>query len=111
MIRAHPWAVLVTHAAGGMLASHMPALLDEAATDELAVLTHVAAADPQRPRLEGGGELLIVFQGVNGFLPGAWEGGDGAAIGTWNFEAVHVHGVPEVLDRPRSLALLRRTFG
>jgi transcriptional regulator len=55
-------------------------------------------------------DLLLVFQGEHGLLPGAWQGGDGAAVGTWNFEAVDVHGRPRVLDRAASLELLRRTF-
>lgn len=110
LIRSHPWATLITHGHGGAIASHMPAILDEDRTDQLVLLTHTARADPQRERLEAGAELLLVFQGANGFLPGAWEGGDGAAVGTWNFEAAHAHGRPQVLDRADSLALLRRTF-
>lgn len=110
LIRDHPWATLVSHGDGGAIASHMPAVLDEDDTSRLVVLTHTARADPQRSRLEQGAELLIVFQGENGFLPGAWQGGDGASVGTWNFEAAHVHGRPEVLGRAESLALLRRTF-
>ena len=31
-------------------------------------------------------------------------------MGTWNFEAAHVHGRPQPLDRDGSLDLLRRTF-
>lgn len=110
LIRDHPWATLVTHGDAGAIASHMPAVLDEDRSDGLVVLTHTARADPQRPRLESGVQLLIVFQGEHGFLPGAWQGGDGASVGTWNFEAVHLHGRPQVLDRDGSLALLRRTF-
>ena len=110
LIRSHPWATLVSHGEGGAIASHMPAILDEDDPNRLVVLSHTARADPQRERLEQGVELLIVFQGEHGFLPGAWAGGAGAAVGTWNFEAVHVHGRPVVLDRSASLELLRRTF-
>ena len=110
LIRAHPWAMLVSHGEGGAIASHMPAILDDDEDDRLVLLTHTARADPQRARLERGAELLVVFQGENGFLPGAWQGGDGASVGTWNFEAVHVHGKPEVLERDVALDLLRRTF-
>lgn len=110
LIRSHPWATLVSHGDGGAIASHMPGIVDDDETNGLVVLTHTAHADPQRRRLEQGAELLIVFHGENGFLPGAWQGGDGASVGTWNFEAAHVHGRPEVLDRDGSLTLLRRTF-
>jgi transcriptional regulator len=93
IIREHPWAVLVTDGPGGLLASHMPALVDEAAPEEdLVVLSHTARADPQAARILAGAELLLVFQGEHGYLPGAWEG------------------VPATLDRAGSLDLLRRTF-
>ena len=95
LIRGHPWATLITHGTGGAIASHMPAILDEERRDRLVVLTHTARADPQQARLEAGDDLLVVFQAEHGFLPGAWQGGDGASVGTWNFEAAHVHGRPQ----------------
>ena len=110
LLHDHPWAVLVTHGEGGALASHMPALLDHDAGPELVLLSHTAAADPQAERIRAGAELLVVVQGEHGYLPGAWAGGHGASTGTWNFEAAHFHGRPEVLDRAGSLELLRRTF-
>ena len=113
VIRAHPWATLVTHGAEGLLASHMPALVDEEASGAagLVVLSHTARADAQTARMLEGREVLVVFQGEHGFLPGAWaEELAPGQTGTWSFEAVHVHGRPEVLDEAGSLDLLRRTF-
>jgi transcriptional regulator len=110
IVRRHPWATLVTHGEDGLLASHMPALVDDAAPDELVLLTHTARADPQTARIEARAELLVVVQGEHGFMAPGWHGPPGTAIGTWNFEAVHVHGRPEPLDRAGSLDLLRRTF-
>ena len=111
VVRAHPWVVLVTDGDGGLLASHMPAVLDEdAGPDELVVLSHTARADAQTSRVLAGEEVLVVVQGEHGFLPGRWNDPAAPSTGTWNFEAVHVHGVPEVLDRAGSLDVLRRTF-
>ncbi len=110
LIHGYPWATLISHGETGAIASHMPAILDEDGTERVVLLTHTARADPQRERIERGVELLVVFQGEHGFLPGAVAGGDGAAVGTWNFEAVHVCGRPVVLDRPASLEVLRLTF-
>ncbi len=111
VIRAHPWATLVTHGAEGLIASHMPAVVDEDAPGDLVVLSHTARADPQAARIAEGREVLVVFQGEHGFLPGAWaEELAPGQTGTWSFEAVHVHGRPEVLDEAGALDLLRRTF-
>jgi transcriptional regulator len=110
VVRAHPWATLVTHGPEGLLASHMPVVVDEHAPGDLVLLTHTARADPQTRRIEEGREVLVVVQGEHGFLPGAWARAPGQT-GTWSFEAVHVHGRPEVLDDPGdALDLLRRTF-
>src|SRR3954453_4531030 len=98
VVREHPWAVLVSAGPDGLLASHMPAVVDETA-DGFVILSHTARADPQAERILAGAELLLVFQGEHGYLPGAWAGGHGASTGTWNFEAVPAHGGPEPLAR------------
>jgi transcriptional regulator len=110
ILRAHPWVTLVTHGAEGLRASHMPAVVDEEAEGDLVVLSHTARADPQTERIRSGHEVMLVVQGEHGFLPGAWARAPGQT-GTWSFEAVHVHGRPEVLDDPEdALDLLRRTY-
>ena len=110
LIADHPWATLVVQGQDGLLASHMPAVADPDAAGGLVILTHTARADPMAAAIAQGADILLVFEGENGFIPGEWSGGPGASTGTWNFEAVHVRGRPEPLDRDGSLALLRRTF-
>ena len=39
LIRRHPWATFVSPASGGLVASHYPVLLDEAA-DGIILLSH-----------------------------------------------------------------------
>ena len=99
IIREHPFATLVT---GDLCATHMPCLLDDA-TDELAVLGHVARADPVAESLDG--PLLAVFHGPHGYVSANWYATD--TIPTWNHLTLHVRGCPTVLDD--ALPVLRRT--
>jgi transcriptional regulator len=41
LILENPWATLVTHTTGGLVASHYPVLVDES-RDEFSIVTHLA---------------------------------------------------------------------
>lgn len=99
IVRAHPFATIVGE---GLLATHMPCLVDEDA-DGLAVVGHVAKADPAVGALDG--RVLLVFHGPHGYVSASWY--EGETIPTWNHVTLHVTGTPEVLDDP--MPVLRRT--
>lgn len=111
LIDDYGWAVLVTGGSAGLRATHIPCLLDpDTAADEkdLVILGHTARADPQSRDLTAGEEVLLVFQGPHGYISPTWYE-DGPFVPTWNYEAVHVHGVPDVLDGEAGFAVLERT--
>jgi transcriptional regulator len=99
VVRAHPFATIVTD---GLRATHMPCLVDEDA-DGLAILGHVARADPAAAAI--GSPLLAIFHGPHGYVSASWYGED--TIPTWNNVTLHVRGTPELLPDP--MPLLRRT--
>ena len=61
LIVENPWATIVSHAGGEIVASHYPVLLDEA-TEDLAVVTHVGRPD-ETLHLFGNTELLLIVAG------------------------------------------------
>ena len=61
LIRDHPWATIVSHHDGGLVASHYPVLLDEE-RDDLAVVTHVGRPDEQVHGF-GAAEMLLIVAG------------------------------------------------
>ena len=63
LIRENPWATLVSHHDGQIVASHYPVLLDDE-SEELAILTHVGRPDEVIHGL-GKGEVLLIVQGRN----------------------------------------------
>jgi transcriptional regulator len=113
LIREHGWAVLVVGGSGGLRAAHVPCLLDPVhdaggAAGQLVVIGHTARADPVVSELLSAQEVLLVFQGPNGYISPAWYGED-PSLPTWNFAAVHVRGIPEVLEGGEAFSVLERT--
>ncbi|MEJ1091897.1 FMN-binding negative transcriptional regulator [Microbacterium istanbulense] len=105
VIAASPWAMIVSDADEGLVASHYVVLLDDDA-DDLTVVGHVGRPDDLIHGL-GERELLIVFQGPHGYVSPGWYG-DVAAVPTWNYVAVHLSGVPEILSDDENLRVLER---
>ncbi len=90
LIRANPFGVLVTHSARGMDASHIPfALQDDG--ERFVLHGHLAAANAQCAELDGQGGLVI-FSGPHAYIAPGWYETQ-PAVPTWDYAAVHVHGV------------------
>ncbi|MDQ0725536.1 FMN-binding negative transcriptional regulator [Microbacterium sp. W4I20] len=105
VIDANPWATIVSTGEDGQVASHYVVLLDES-RDDLTVVGHVGRPDDLIHGL-GEHELLVVFQGPHGYVSPGWYG-DVKAVPTWNYTAVHLSGVPEILSDDENLAVLDR---
>jgi transcriptional regulator len=117
LIRANPWATIVSEGADGLVASHYPVLLDEPraeagtdaadAADELAIVTHVGRPDEE---LHGFGEreVLLIVAGPHGYISPSWYADGATTAPTWNFSVAHCHGIPEILDADENLRVLTR---
>jgi transcriptional regulator len=105
VVDANPWATIMSAGADGPVASHYVVLLDED-RDDLTIVGHVGRPDD---RIHGMGEreLLVVFQGPHGYISPGWYG-DVQAVPTWNYTAVHLSGVPEILSDEENLEVLDR---
>lgn len=103
IIAANPWATLVGRDENGMTASHYAVLLDPD-RDDLTIVAHVGRPDDIVLGL-GSQELMVIFQGPHGYISPGWYG-DIAAVPTWNYVAVHLSGVPELLDTEENLRVL-----
>jgi transcriptional regulator len=106
LIRANPWAVLVSANEGELVASHYPILLDEEAPD-LTILTHLGRPDEEVHGLPEG-ELLVIVQGRHGYVSPSWYPPSPRNVPTWNFTVAHCHCAPEILDAEENLAVLTR---
>ena len=106
LIRENPWGILVSARTNQLVASHYPVLLDEDC-DELAVFTHVGRPDD---KLHGFGEqeIMLIVQGVHGYISPSWYASGATRAPTWNFAAAHCYGIPQILDQDANLRTLAR---
>ena len=111
VIRANSFATLTTAGPGGLTTSHLPFLYDDTAGPHGTLFAHMARANGQWREFPA--EALVVFQGEHGYISPRWYAGypDGKNVPTWNYESVHVYGVPRILTDPvRVLDVLGRTI-
>lgn len=106
LVRANPWATIVSTGPEGLVASHYPVLLDEEA-EGLALLTHVGRPDEKVHGL-GEAEVMVIVQGNHGYVsPGWYEPGE-RLVPTWNYTVAHCYGTPQLLDAEENLAVLTK---
>ncbi len=109
LIQANPWATLVSTPAepgADLVVSHLPVLQDPAAPAPV-LLGHLAAADAELHDL-GRRRVVVVVEGASGYISPTWYRA-GPYVPTWNFEVVHLHGVPQVLDAEATYDILDET--
>lgn len=103
VIQAHPFGTLITTVDGRPFATHIPFIIDG---DHL--YGHLARANPQRESL--GGEVLVSFLGPHAYVSPRWYRNPSQDVPTWNYVAVHVYGVAEVVDPEPTVRALARQF-
>jgi transcriptional regulator len=110
LIRAYPFACLVTTRDGEMIASHLPFLLDANRGPRGTLIAHVARANPQHEALAAGATALVAFTGPHAYVSPSWYETH-PAVPTWNYCVVHAYGTARIIDDPGSyLARLATTF-
>ena len=109
---ATPLPVLVTHASQGLIASHVPLLLNPDEGPYGTLYGHLARANPHCKALAEGVENLVIFAGEQAYISPSFypsKAEHGKAVPTWNYLAVHAYGTAEVFDdAERLLALVSR---
>ena len=111
LIRHHSFATLVTNGAEGLIASHVPLLLDESPPPFGRLRGHLARANPQWRDLEHGGEALAIFHGPHAYVSPSWYPSTrehGKVVPTWNYVAVHAYCKARCLHEPTDLVPLVR---
>lgn len=108
-MQASPLPVLVTHASQGLLASHVPMLLNPDEGPCGTLYGHLARANPHWQDLAQGTEALVIFAGEQAYISPTFYPGKadhGKAVPTWNYLAVHAYGMAEVFDDAERLLAL-----
>jgi transcriptional regulator len=100
------FGTLVTLTSGGLMATHLPWLLDREAGEHGTLVGHVARANHQWDTSLPSPEALVLFLGPNAYVSPAWYAAkqvDGRVVPTWNYLAVHAYGPLRTFDDPDRL--------
>ena len=95
MIAAHPLAAIVTQGANGLLASHIPMVLEDDGSEFGVLKGHVARGNDQWKDSSGQVEALAIFTGHQHYISAGWYPGkleEGKEVPTWNYVVVHASG-------------------
>ena len=101
LIRAHPFATLVSLNDGDLTGDHVPLVLD---ADRGTLCGHLARANPLvRRETDTPIPVLAIFHGPQAYVSPGWypsKAATGEAVPTWNYIAVHAHGTLSVSRDP-----------
>jgi transcriptional regulator len=110
LMRARPFATLISAGSLGLYASHLPTVLKDESPHGV-IECHLARANPHCSDLAQVGEALMIFQGPQRYITPNWypsKAQHGKVVPTWNYAVVHAYGRPEVMNDPE---WLRRHVG
>jgi transcriptional regulator len=99
-------ATLVTITTNGLLATHLPLLLDETRGEYGTLTGHVSRANVQWRETDPNAEALIVFLGLDSYISPNWypaKQETGRVVPTWNYAAIHAYGRITFIEDPEWL--------
>jgi len=101
LIDAHPLGAWVVPGADGLVANHLPFLLDRSRGPFGTLLGHVSRANPVWRQLDAPAPSVVMFQGPQAYITPGWYPGKaehGQVVPTWNYAVAHAHGIARAID-------------
>ena len=101
LIAAHPLGAWVTQGDGGLVANHIPFLLDRSRGEFGTLVGHVSRANPVWRQLPDSEPSVVMFQGPQSYVTPGWYPSKlehGKVVPTWNYAVAHAHGVARAVD-------------
>ena len=101
LVASHPLGAWVCQGRDGLVANHLPFLLDRHRGPCGTLIGHVARANPVWRGLDPGAPSVVMFQGPQAYITPGWYPGKaahGEVVPTWNYVVAHAHGVARAID-------------
>lgn len=112
LMASHPLGAWVCHGSAGLVANHVPFLLDRSRGPFGTLIGHVSRANSVWRELGSASPSLLMFQGPQAYITPSWYPGKaehGKVVPTWNYVVAHAHGVARAVeDRDWVFDMLRR---
>jgi transcriptional regulator len=102
IIRQHSFATLVSSGEDGLIATHLPLLLDPARGAHGTLIGHMARENPHWRAFREDQDSLALFQGPHAYISPTWYTTP-YAVPTWNYVAVHAYGRPRLIEDDAAL--------
>ena len=104
LMRARPFATLVTNGSEGLTATHLPTVLKTDGVEPLGrIECHVARPNPHWRTFAADTDALMIFQGPEAYIRPGWypsKAEHDKVVPTWNYAVVHAYGRLEVVQDP-----------
>ena len=94
-------AAVVGQGPEGPIASHVPIELDPEPAPWGTIRCHFTRPNPHARSVADGQELLVIFQGPQGYVTPSWyptKRETGKVVPTWNYVAIHAYGTATTFD-------------
>jgi len=109
---SHPLGAWVCHGKAGLVANHVPFLLDRSRGPHGTLIGHVSRANKVWRNLGRASSSVVMFQGPQAYITPGWYPGKsehGNVVPTWNYVVAHAHGVAHAIeDREWLFDMVRR---
>ncbi|MEB6676995.1 FMN-binding negative transcriptional regulator [Acinetobacter haemolyticus] len=95
LIRQYPFATLITQNNAELDAMHLPIELLVNDEQNATLVAHIAKNNPLHTQIDNGAEVLVIFQGQQGYISPNWypsKQQHHQHVPTWNYQVVHVKG-------------------
>ncbi|WP_339352526.1 FMN-binding negative transcriptional regulator [Acinetobacter beijerinckii] len=107
LIQSYPFATLISNTSEGIEANHLPfQLIQNQDEDTASLIAHIAKNNLLHTQIENGADVLIIFQGEQGYISPNWypsKQQHHKHVPTWNYQVVHVKGTITFLSDEKSL--------
>jgi transcriptional regulator len=112
LMASHPLGAWVCPGRAGLIANHVPFLLDRSRGPHGTLIGHVSRANTVWRELGSSVPSVVMFQGPQAYITPGWYPGKaehGEVVPTWNYVVAHAHGVARAVeDREWVFDMLRR---
>jgi len=101
LMEAYPLGAWVTGSESGLVANHIPFLLDRSRGEFGMLVGHVSRANSVWKQLKDSTPSVVMFQGPQSYITPGWypsKAQDGRVVPTWNYNVVHAHGVAKAIE-------------
>jgi len=98
LVRHHPFTAVISTGHGVPVATHVPVITppSQQLREGGALWGHMARANPQWRTFDPARPVLVIFTGAHAYVSAALYQRE-PAVPTWNYSAVHVTALPQVL--------------